>query len=70
LLDELTAAENIEMAALLDPTVAVPAGWNTAHVMGVLQIDHIADRYPSNTPGGEQQRTAIGRAMRLRPTLR
>jgi ABC-type lipoprotein export system ATPase subunit len=69
LLDELTAAENIEMAALLDPDVETPAGWNTEHVMGVLQIDHLADRYPSNTSGGEQQRTAIGRALRLRPTL-
>ena len=34
-----------------------------------LEIAHLADRYPSHTSGGEQQRTALGRALRLRPVL-
>jgi ABC-type lipoprotein export system ATPase subunit len=72
LLDELTVAENIEMPARLDPTAAAAAakahtGWSTAQIMAMLEIGHLADRYPSMTSGGEQQRTAIGRALRLRP---
>jgi putative ABC transport system ATP-binding protein len=34
-----------------------------------LEIGHLADRYPSQVSGGEQQRTAIARALRLRPYL-
>jgi putative ABC transport system ATP-binding protein len=34
-----------------------------------LDIAHLADRFPAQTSGGEQQRTAIGRALRLRPDL-
>ena len=44
-------------------------GWATSELMGRLQIDHLADRYPSQTSGGEQQRTAIARALRLLPPL-
>ena len=34
-----------------------------------LHVAHVADRYPSLTSGGEQQRAALGRALRLRPAL-
>jgi putative ABC transport system ATP-binding protein len=81
MLDELTAAENIEMPALLDTKASrtrpegadrgenVPPTWTTEYLMALLEISQLADRYPSMTSGGEQQRTAIGRALRLRPTL-
>jgi len=69
MLDELTAAENIEMPALLDTSAELPPTWTTEYLMSLLEIGQLADRYPSMTSGGEQQRTAIGRALRLRPTL-
>jgi ABC-type lipoprotein export system ATPase subunit len=74
LLDELTTRENIEMPALLaDDDEDVPVddtpGWDTDQLMDALEIGHLGDRYPSLTSGGEQQRTAIGRALRLRPRL-
>jgi putative ABC transport system ATP-binding protein len=65
LLDELTTRENIEMPALLDPDGSV----STDELLARLEIDHLASRFPSTTSGGEQQRTAIGRALRLRPVL-
>jgi ABC-type lipoprotein export system ATPase subunit len=74
LLDELTTRENIDMPALLTdddenhPVDEAP-GWDTDQLMDALEIKHLADRYPSLTSGGEQQRTAIGRALRLRPRL-
>jgi putative ABC transport system ATP-binding protein len=66
LLDELTTRENIEIAAVLDGT---PDPTGTDRLMERLEIAHLADRYPSQTSGGEQQRTAIARALRLQPPL-
>jgi putative ABC transport system ATP-binding protein len=73
LLDELTVAENVELPARLDrdrdrdrPARAAGA---TAELLERLEIDHLAGRYPSDTSGGEQQRTALARALRLRPAL-
>ena len=66
LLDELTTRQNIEIAAVLNGT---PDLDRTDRLMERLEIAHLADRYPSQTSGGEQQRTAIARALRLRPSL-
>jgi ABC-type lipoprotein export system ATPase subunit len=67
LLDELTVGENVEMPALLDPSAerGEPAG----ELLDRFEIGHLADRYPSMTSGGEQQRTAVARALRLHPPL-
>jgi putative ABC transport system ATP-binding protein len=72
LLDELTVRENVELPALLDPAdnpAENPAFEETERILELLEIAHLADRYPSHTSGGEQQRTAVGRALRLRPPL-
>lgn len=67
LLDELSVAENVDLPALLDPTA--PNGEPADALLARLEIDHLADRYPSMTSGGEQQRTAVARALRLHPAL-
>jgi ABC-type lipoprotein export system ATPase subunit len=72
LLDELTVRENVDVPALLDPSGAADldrAGWDTDDLLERLEIAHLADRYPSLTSGGEQQRTSIARALVLRPPL-
>jgi putative ABC transport system ATP-binding protein len=66
LLDELTIAENVDMPGRLNP--AVP-GTPTEELLDLLEIGHLAARYPNQVSGGEQQRAAIGRALRLRPDL-
>jgi len=68
LFDELTVAENVDLPALLDPA-AGRAGHPLAELLSLLEIEHLAGRYPTETSGGEQQRTAVGRALRLRPPL-
>jgi putative ABC transport system ATP-binding protein len=67
LLDELSVRENVELPALLDPTA--PNGEPADELLTRLEIGHLAGRYPSMTSGGEQQRTAVARALRLRPAL-
>ncbi len=67
LLDELTVAENIDVPARLAGTP--DAGYGVGQLLADLEIGQLADRYPSQTSGGEQQRTAIGRALRLCPLV-
>jgi ABC-type lipoprotein export system ATPase subunit len=64
LLEELSVRENVDLPARLDRDAP---GQQTGEVLEALEIAHLADRYPSQTSGGEQQRTAIARALRLRP---
>ena len=66
LLDELTVAENVDLPGRLNPRVP---GMPAEEILDMLEIGHLAGRYPSQISGGEQQRAAIGRALRLRPDI-
>jgi putative ABC transport system ATP-binding protein len=71
LLDELTVAENVALPARLDGSgdPEPDPDRTTAELLERLEIDQLAGRYPSHTSGGEQQRTALARALRLGPPL-
>lgn len=64
LLDELSVRDNIELPARLDPSAR---GRDTDALLEEFEIAHLASRYPSQTSGGEQQRTSTARALRLNP---
>jgi ABC-type lipoprotein export system ATPase subunit len=68
LLDEMSVRENIDLPALLDPAAA-ERGIAVETLLADFEIAHLANRYPSMTSGGEQQRTAVARALRLHPPL-
>ncbi len=64
LIPNLTALENVEIAARLSRTPLEP--------MGVLEAVGLADRahnFPAQLSGGEQQRVAIARALAKNPKL-
>ncbi|MEE3420495.1 MAG: ABC transporter ATP-binding protein [Lachnospiraceae bacterium] len=65
LLPELTVKENIIMPAVLDHRV-IDEDWCN-EILKRLQMEGLADRYPSELSGGEQQRTSIGRAIMNKP---
>ncbi|HET8660535.1 MAG TPA: ATP-binding cassette domain-containing protein [Micromonosporaceae bacterium] len=80
LLDELTVRENVDLPALLNSRrgggsrrgadqAGREAGPAIEELLDRLEIDQVADRYPAQTSGGEQQRAGLARALRLRPTL-
>jgi putative ABC transport system ATP-binding protein len=68
LLDELTISENVALP------VRLGAGRNddlgrVDRAMAELGLDELADRSPAETSLGQQQRTAVARALVLRPDL-
>ena len=69
LIDELTVAENVDLALLYQ---GVPAGERKQRVTEILEkvdIAHRAKHYPQQLSGGQRQRVAIARAIVGKPKL-
>ena len=64
LLEHCTMGENVEL-----PGRVAPVALGAREVMSRLAIDHLADRFPSETSLGEQQRAAVARALVSGPLL-
>lgn len=63
LIDELTVAENIELALLYHDIAASERKSRVAAVMDKMGIAHRAKHMPSQLSGGQQQRVAVARAV-------
>lgn len=67
LLDELSLADNVALPARL---AGLPAPRDAAlETLEVLRLGHLADRMPEEVSLGEQQRTALARALVVRPAF-
>ncbi len=64
LIPNLTALENVEMAAELSDNAL-----DAAEVIESVGLSHRADNFPAQLSGGEQQRVAIARALVKKPKL-
>jgi putative ABC transport system ATP-binding protein len=69
LIEELTVAENIELALLYHDIPAAQRKERVAEAMDKVGIGHRAGHRPSQLSGGQQQRVAVGRAVVAKPTL-
>ena len=63
LIDELTVAENIELALLYHKMPASERKTRVASVMDRMGIAHRAKHLPGQLSGGQQQRVAVARAV-------
>lgn len=63
LIDELTVAENIELALLYHGIPAAERRARVNEVMDRVGIAHRASHMPSQLSGGQQQRVAVARAV-------
>ena len=69
LLDELTVAENVELALEYGDVRVAERKPRVDAILAKLGIDHRAGHRPSQLSGGQQQRVAIARALVSRPEL-
>ncbi|GAP35605.1 ABC transporter ATP-binding protein [Piscinibacter sakaiensis] len=69
LIEELTVAENIELALRYHGIAAAERRARVAEAMDQVGIAHRAGHRPSQLSGGQQQRVAVGRAVVARPAL-
>ena len=69
LMDTLTAAENVELAASLSGLPARRRRARAAEVLDALGLGDRRGHRPAALSGGERQRVAIGRALVNRPRL-
>ncbi|MEN0002581.1 MAG: ABC transporter ATP-binding protein [Bacteroidota bacterium] len=69
LIDELTAAENIELPLLYLRLPAKERRTRVSEALAALDMEHRKQHYPQQLSGGQQQRIAIARAMVTRPAI-
>ena len=69
LLPEFTALENVMIPALIAGTAASTARTEALRLLGSLGLKDRASHKPAELSGGEQQRTAIARAIINRPSV-
>ncbi|GAB3935896.1 ABC transporter ATP-binding protein [Kribbella albertanoniae] len=69
LLDDLSALDNVALAAQLTGTAANPARKRALELFEELGIAGRRNVYPSQLSGGERQRVAVARALMNRPAL-
>jgi putative ABC transport system ATP-binding protein len=69
LLDDLTALDNVALAAQLTGAPAAQARRRALELLDELGIAGRATRYPAVLSGGERQRVAVARALMNRPAL-
>lgn len=69
LIDELSVAENVELALLYHDIPATERKRRVDAVMDKVGIAHRAKHRPSQLSGGQQQRVAVARALVAEPRL-
>ncbi len=63
LLEELSVRENVELPLRLEGSLDAAGSGRASELLEWLRLDHLADRPPSETSLGEQQRAALARAV-------
>jgi len=65
----MTVAENVAFGLKLQKIPAADVRARTDRILGVVHLDHLADRYPAELSGGQQQRVALARAIVVQPSV-
>lgn len=69
LIEELSVAENVELPERLSTGIGDALSDRVMHLLNRLGLEHLSQRPPGETSLGEQQRTALARALVLSPRL-
>jgi lipoprotein-releasing system ATP-binding protein len=69
LLPEFSALENVCMPQLIQGTTQADAAVRATELLSMMGLGERLDHRPAQLSGGEQQRTAIGRALATKPKI-
>ncbi|MBI0434612.1 ABC transporter ATP-binding protein [Roseomonas sp. KE0001] len=65
----MTVAENVGFGLKLQKLPAAEIKARIGRILEVVQMSHLADRYPAELSGGQQQRVALARAIVVQPSV-
>jgi iron(III) transport system ATP-binding protein len=65
----MTVEENVAFGLKLRKLPAEEVRRRVAEILGVVQMGHLAGRYPAELSGGQQQRVALARAIVVKPDV-
>lgn len=69
LLDSLTVKENIILPMVLEKKTVTEMDVRVQNLASLFEIESILNKYPYNISGGQQQRTAVSRALVNEPSI-
>jgi putative spermidine/putrescine transport system ATP-binding protein len=69
LFPNLDVAKNVEFGLRTRKLPAQERKQRVAEMLELVQMPHMADRYPHQLSGGQQQRVALARALAIRPQV-
>ena len=65
----MTVAENVAFGLQVRRASRAETRTKVEHILDVVQMRHLRDRYPSELSGGPQQRVALARAIVVQPAV-
>jgi len=69
LFPHMSVFENVAFALRMRHVRETEIKTRTRHALQMIQLDHLAERYPKELSGGQQQRVAIARALIYEPAI-
>ncbi len=69
LFPHMTIADNIAYGLAARGATRAEQESRVKEMLALIQLAHIADRYPKQLSGGQQQRVALARALAVKPTI-
>jgi iron(III) transport system ATP-binding protein len=63
----MTIAENVGYGLKVRKLPAAEVAKRVSEILAVIQLEHLAARYPGELSGGQQQRVALARALVVKP---
>ena len=69
LFPHMNTAENVAYGLAARGVPKAEQRARVAEMLGLVQLTHLADRFPRQMSGGQQQRVALARALAVRPSI-